>query len=47
MNACPARADGGSSPVVAIFRHSITVWWVAGQEERAGRRERREEREER
>lgn len=25
MNAWPARALGGSSPVVAIFRHSMTV----------------------
>ena len=32
MNAWPARALGGSSPVVAIFRHSMTVWrwWGEG-----------------
>jgi hypothetical protein len=37
MNACPARALGGSSPVVAILRHSITVCRAArGGAERAG-----------
>mmetsp|Transcript_4032 Transcript_4032/g.16467 ORF Transcript_4032/g.16467 Transcript_4032/m.16467 type:complete len:236 (+) Transcript_4032:4292-4999(+) len=29
MKACPARALGGSSPVVAIFKHSITVVFPA------------------
>ena len=31
MNAWPARALGGSSPVVAIFRHSMTVWRWRGE----------------
>ena len=31
MNAWPARALGGSSPVVAIFRHSMTVWRWQGE----------------